>query len=110
MNRFLAGKRLKITHAAESLKFSTYILDVGVLFCLLMRDIDRERQRHGQREKQAPCGEPNAGLDPGIAGSCPEPRADAQPPRHPSIYILERKHKLSISEAFVMYFFYLFFP
>ena len=45
------------------------------------------------------------GLDPGVTGSCPEPRADAQPPRHPSIYILERKHKLSISEAFVMYFF-----
>ena len=27
-----------------------------------MRDTDRER--HRQREKQAPCGEPEAGLDP----------------------------------------------
>ena len=25
-----------------------------------------ERQRHRQREKQAPCGEPDAGLDPRI--------------------------------------------
>ena len=30
---------------------------------LFMRDT--ERQRHRQREKQAPCGEPDAGLDPG---------------------------------------------
>ena len=26
---------------------------------------DRETQRHRQREKQAPCREPNMGLDPG---------------------------------------------
>ena len=29
-----------------------------------MRDIHRERQTHRQREKQAPCGELNAGFDP----------------------------------------------
>ena len=33
-------------------------------FYLFMRDTERERQRHSQREKQAPCGEPHAGLDP----------------------------------------------
>ena len=38
-----------------------------------------ERQRQWQREKQAPCGEPNVGLDPKTPGSCPEPKADAQP-------------------------------
>ena len=32
---------------------------------------ERQRQRHGQREKQAPCGEPDVGLDPGSPGSCP---------------------------------------
>ena len=44
---------------------------------LLMRDL--ERQRHRQREKQAPLREPNVGLDPRTPGSCPELKADAQP-------------------------------
>ena len=30
-----------------------------------MRDTQRERQKHRQREKQAPCKEPDVGLDPG---------------------------------------------
>ena len=30
---------------------------------------ERERQRHRRREKQAPCREPNVGLDPGTPGS-----------------------------------------
>ena len=46
---------------------------------------DRERQSHKQRRKPAPCREPNTGLDPGTPGSCPEPKADAQPLSHPSI-------------------------
>ena len=29
-----------------------------------MTDTHRERQRHRQREKQAPCREPDVGLDP----------------------------------------------
>ena len=48
-----------------------------------MRDIQRERQRYRQREKQAPCREPNVGLDPGTPGSRPEPKADVQPLSHP---------------------------
>ena len=36
-----------------------------------MRDTHRERKRHRQREKQAPCREPNVGLDPGTPGSRP---------------------------------------
>ena len=42
-----------------------------------MRDTERGRDR--QMEKQAPCREPNVGLDPGTPGSRPEPKADAQP-------------------------------
>ena len=45
--------------------------------------IQAERQRHRQREKQAPTGEPDAGLDPTVPGSQPEPKADAQPLSHP---------------------------
>ena len=50
-----------------------------------MRDTEREkeRQRHREREKQALCREPDAGLDPRIPGSRPEPKADAQPLSHP---------------------------
>ena len=45
---------------------------------------DTERQRHRRREeKQAPCKEPDAGLDPGTPGSHPGPKADAQPLSHP---------------------------
>ena len=52
-----------------------------------MRDIER-RQRHRQREKQAPVESPMwdliyVGLDPGVPGSIPELEADAQPLSHP---------------------------
>ena len=46
---------------------------------------DRERQTHRQREKQAPCWEPEAGLDPGTPGLSPGPKAGAKPLRHPGI-------------------------
>ena len=52
---------------------------------LFMRDTEKERQRHRQREKQAPCRKPDMGLDPGTPGSCPEPKADAQPLSHPGV-------------------------
>ena len=45
----------------------------------------RERQRHRQREKQAPCREPDAGLDPRTPGSRPGPKAGAQPLGHPDV-------------------------
>ena len=38
---------------------------------LFMRDTERERQRHKRREKQAPCREPDVGLDPRSPGSRP---------------------------------------
>ena len=46
---------------------------------LFIHERHRERQRHRQREKQAPCREPHVGLGPRTPGSCPEPKADAQP-------------------------------
>ena len=42
-----------------------------------MRDTGRERQRHRKREKQAPCREPDVGVDTGSAGSHPRQKADA---------------------------------
>ena len=43
------------------------------------------RDRHRQREKQAPCREPDVGLHPQTLGSYPEPREDAQPLSHPGV-------------------------
>ena len=39
---------------------------------------ETERQRHRQREKQAPCREPDVELEPRTPGSRPELKADAQ--------------------------------
>ena len=44
-----------------------------------MRDTETKRRRHRQREQQAPCREPDLGLDPGTLGSHPGPKADAHP-------------------------------
>ena len=52
------------------------------------REREREVQRHRQRKKQAPCREPNVGLDPGTPGSCPGPKAGgstAEPPEIPKM-------------------------
>ena len=58
------------------------------VFFFIIPERHRERQRHGQNEKQqVPCGDPDAGLDPGILGSRPELKADAcsttEPPQAP---------------------------
>ena len=49
-----------------------------------MIDIERDRQR----KKQAPCREPDVGLDPGTPGLHPEPKAGAKPLSHPGIPVL----------------------
>ena len=41
---------------------------------------DTERQRHKQRKKQTPFGEPDEELDPRTPGSLPEPKADSSQP------------------------------
>ena len=43
----------------------------------------RERQRHRQKEKQPPCGEPDVGLNPMTPGSLPELKVGAQSQSHP---------------------------
>ena len=45
---------------------------------LFMRDTEKEADTE-RGEKQAPCGEPDAELDPRTLGSRPEPKADVQP-------------------------------
>ena len=45
-------------------------------------ETQREMQRHRQREKQAPCREPDVGLDPRTPGSRPESKEDAQSLSH----------------------------
>ena len=52
-----------------------------------MRDTEREAETQ-QREKQAPCGEPDVGLDPRTLGSRPEPKADAQLLSHSGVLFL----------------------
>ena len=45
----------------------------------------RERQKHRQREKQAPCKEPHVGLDSGPPGPRPGLKAGTKPLSHPRI-------------------------
>ena len=47
---------------------------------------DRERQRHRQRE-EAPCREPDVGLNPETPGLLPGLKAGAKPLSHPGILI-----------------------
>ena len=49
------------------------------------RETQRERQTHRQRGKQAPCRDPDVGLNPRTQVSRPEPKADAQLLNHPGV-------------------------
>ena len=49
----------------------TYFYFFKDFIYLLETQRERERQTHRQREKQAPCREPSAGLNPGTPGSHP---------------------------------------
>ena len=52
-----------------------------------MKDTHTQRQRHRQRENQAPRGELDVELCPRTPGSQPEPKADAQTLSHPWVPI-----------------------
>ena len=52
------------------------------IFYLFIHEGYRERGRHRQKEKQAPCGEPNVGLDPGPPGSHPGLKTGTKPLSH----------------------------
>ena len=59
---------------------------------------DTERQRHRQREKQAPCKEPDMGLDLRTPQSHPRPKAGTHPlsyPGVPSVNICNNGLKIS---------------
>ena len=49
------------------------------------RERERERQRHRRRVKQAPCQEPDAGLDPGTPELRLGRKAGTKPLSHPGI-------------------------
>ena len=50
-----------------------------------MRDTKRERNRHRQREKRAPCKELDVGLNSGTPGSRLGPKKGAKLLSHPGI-------------------------
>ena len=77
------------------LNIAQFLLKKDFIY-LFTRDTQRERkkQRHRQREKQVPCREPNAGLDPVTLGSGPELKADVQLLSHPGIPILHNSYGL----------------
>ena len=59
----------------ESVQYSTLTTSIfvcikNILFIYSWKT-QRERPRHRQREKQAPCREPDVGLNPGSPGSAP---------------------------------------
>ena len=58
-----------------------------------MRDRER-RQRHRERDKQAPHREPDVGLDPRTLRSHPELKADAQPLSHPGVLSFHKEFKI----------------
>ena len=60
-------------------------LNFFFLKILFIHERERERQTYRQREKQAPCREPDLGLDPQTPGSRPGPKAGAKPLSHPGI-------------------------
>ena len=72
-----------LTHTPWSLDNHPFMNQTffNYFYLSIMRDI--ERQRHRQREKQASCGEHNAGLNLRTLGSHPEPKADTLPLSHP---------------------------
>ena len=58
-----------------------------------MKDTERERERErgtgtGRGRSRLPCREPDVELDPETPGSCPGPKAGAQPLRHPGIPVM----------------------
>ena len=58
-----------------------------------------QRQRHRQREKQAPCREPDVGLDPWTPGSYPGRKAGIKPLSHPGIpplWFLQKNESVAV--------------
>ena len=65
------------------------------------REKERERQRHRHWEKQAPCREPEVGVNPRPPGSRPGPKAGAKLLSHPGITWNPTFNELSMCIGFV---------
>ena len=63
----------------QTLQIRTFFLKIWPIYSW---EAGGEREAETQRKKQAPCRKPDVGLNPGTPGSCPEPKADAQPLSH----------------------------
>ena len=61
-----------------------------------MRDTERERGRHRQREKQSPCRELDVVLHPGSLGSHPGLKAGPKPLSHPGCPGFYSLHDFSV--------------
>ena len=81
------GRRQTAAPPSEP-SFFLFFLSFEDFIYIFMRH--RVRERHRQREKQAPCREPEVGLDPRTPGSLPGPKADTKPlsPRDPRYLLL----------------------
>ena len=73
-------------------------------FYLFIHETHREKQRPRQREKQAPCREPDVGLDPRSPGSRPGLKAGPQPlsPRAlGTVYYTHNRLQCSVNITFI---------
>ena len=61
------------------------LLFLRLFIYVFVIDTHTQRGRDIGREKEAPCGEANVGLDPRTPGSCAEPKADALLLSHPGV-------------------------
>ena len=83
-----------------SVELTLFLFFLKILF--ISQETHTEKQRHRQREKQAPCREPDVGLDPGSLGSRPGPKAGSKlggrPPRDPLKLTLKIKTAQSLRD------------
>ena len=65
-----------VSVGGSTFSFEPFFFLKSFFFFNILLIHERERQRPRQREKQVPCREPDAGLDPRTPGSHPEPKAE----------------------------------
>ena len=85
MKSLAVEERIKIRQYLQGVARPTYgntAQGEMMLLTVLKKSYVFIHERHRQREKQAPCREPDVGLDPRTPGSHPEAKADAQPLSH----------------------------
>ena len=76
-------------HVVQNLSSYWAIEKKFLRFYLFIHERHTERQKHREREKQAPCREPHEGLDLGTPGLRLGPKAGAKPLSHPGIPAIE---------------------